>query len=121
MGQCLFRLNQIVCIDQPQLNIPWFNDRFALEVVVPGKHLISLEPAKDDSFDILDMRRHWQTRHTVFDHVESNLTTILGGREYLQKLTVSPYFHEIGREVVGVIIEIPIEVLFRFRMYPTTG
>ncbi|CAF1511761.1 unnamed protein product [Adineta ricciae] len=100
LGQSLFRLNQIVCIDQPQLNIPWFNDRFGLEVVVPGKRFVSIEPDKDDSFGILDMRRHWQTRHTVFDHVESNLTTILGGREYLQKLTVSPYFHEIDFECI---------------------
>lgn len=37
LGQPLFRLNQIVCIDHPQLNIPWFNDRFGLEVALPGK------------------------------------------------------------------------------------
>ena len=34
--QSLFRLNQIVCIDYPELNIPWFNDQFGLEVVIPG-------------------------------------------------------------------------------------
>ncbi|UJR21975.1 hypothetical protein I4U23_025043 [Adineta vaga] len=82
LSQPLFRLNQIVCIDQPELNIPWFNDRFGLETAVP------------------DMRRHWQTRHTTFDHVESNLTTILGGKEYLQVHTVSPYFHEIDFECI---------------------
>lgn len=42
------------------------------------------------------MRRHWMLRHTTFDHIESNLTTILGGKEYLQTHTLSPYFHEIG-------------------------
>lgn len=36
LGQPLFRLNQMVCIDHPQLNIPWFNDRFGLEVALPG-------------------------------------------------------------------------------------
>ena len=44
----------------------------------------------------IDMRRHWMVRHTTFDHIESNLTTILGGKEYLQTHTLSPYFHEIG-------------------------
>ncbi len=42
------------------------------------------------------MRRHWMIRHATYDHIESNLTTILGGKEYLQTHTVSPYFHEIG-------------------------
>jgi len=37
LGQPLFRLNQIVCIDYPHLNIPWFNDRFGLESALPGK------------------------------------------------------------------------------------
>jgi hypothetical protein len=37
LGQPLFRLNQIVCIDHPELNIPWFNDRFGLEIAVPGR------------------------------------------------------------------------------------
>jgi hypothetical protein len=36
LGQPLFRLNQIVRIDHPQLNIPWFNDRFGLEIALPG-------------------------------------------------------------------------------------
>ncbi|CAF3102339.1 unnamed protein product [Rotaria sp. Silwood2] len=39
LGQPLFRLNQIVCIDHPQLNIPWFNDRFGLESALPGNIL----------------------------------------------------------------------------------
>jgi hypothetical protein len=38
LSQALFRLNQMVCIDHPNLNIPWFNDRFGSEVAVPGKH-----------------------------------------------------------------------------------
>lgn len=37
IGQPLFRLNQIVSIDHPELNIPWFNDRFGLEVAIPGR------------------------------------------------------------------------------------
>ena len=37
IGQSLFRLNQIVSIDHPELNIPWFNDRFGLEVAIPGR------------------------------------------------------------------------------------
>ncbi len=41
LGQPLFRLNQIVCIDHPQLNIPWFNDRFGLEVAIPGNSINS--------------------------------------------------------------------------------
>ncbi|CAF3806570.1 unnamed protein product [Adineta steineri] len=82
LGQPLFRLNQIVCIDHPQLNIPWFNDRFGLDVALP------------------EMRRHWLLRHTTFDHIESNLATILGGKEYLQTHTLSPYFHEIDFECI---------------------
>lgn len=39
LSQPLFRLNQIVCIDHPELNIPWFNDQFGLEVAVPGRIL----------------------------------------------------------------------------------
>jgi len=45
------------------------------------------------------MRRHWMIRHATYDQIESNLTTILGGKEYLQTHTVSPYFHEIGRKI----------------------
>ncbi|CAM2726441.1 unnamed protein product [Rotaria socialis] len=82
LGQPLFRLNQIVCIDHPQLNIPWFNDRFGFEVVLP------------------DTRRHWMARNTTFDHIESNLTTMLGGKQYLQIHTFSPYFHEIDFECI---------------------
>lgn len=37
LRQPLFRLNQIVCIDYPDLNIPWFNDRFGLDNAVPGE------------------------------------------------------------------------------------
>ena len=37
LGQPLFRLNQIVCIDHPHLNIPWFNDRFGMEMALPGE------------------------------------------------------------------------------------
>ena len=48
----------------------------------------------------IDMRRHWMVRHTTFDHIESNLTTILGGKEYLQTHTLSPYFHEIGMRFI---------------------
>lgn len=40
LAQPLFRLNQIVCIDQPQLNIPWFNDRFGQEVIIPGTRIL---------------------------------------------------------------------------------
>ena len=36
-GQPLFRLNQIVTIDYPELNIPWFNDQFALDFVLSGE------------------------------------------------------------------------------------
>lgn len=36
LGQVLFRLNQIMSIDHPQMNIPWFNDRFGAEVALPG-------------------------------------------------------------------------------------
>ena len=43
------------------------------------------------------MRRHWMVRHANFDQIESNLTTILGGKEFLQSHTHSPYFHEIGK------------------------
>ncbi|CAF1129640.1 unnamed protein product [Rotaria sordida] len=82
LGQPLFRLNQIVCIDHPQLNIPWFNDRFGLEIALP------------------DMRRHWMIRNTTFDYIESNLTTMLGGKKYLQTHTLSPYFHEIDFECI---------------------
>ncbi|CAF3668501.1 unnamed protein product [Rotaria sp. Silwood1] len=82
LGQPLFRLNQIVCIDHPQLNIPWFNDRFGLEIALP------------------DMRRHWMIRNATFDHIESNLTTMLGGKKYLQTHTLSPYFHEIDFECI---------------------
>ncbi|CAF3421332.1 unnamed protein product [Rotaria socialis] len=39
LGQPLFRLNQIVCIDHPQLNIPWFNDRFGLEIALRGNFI----------------------------------------------------------------------------------
>lgn len=45
---------------------------------------------------LIDMRRHWNIRQTMFDQVESNLTTILGGKDYIQTHTLSPYFHEIG-------------------------
>ena len=45
---------------------------------------------------IIDMRRYWMTRQATFDQIESNLTTLLGGKEYLQTHTLSPYFHEIG-------------------------
>ena len=38
------------------------------------------------------------SRYSVFEQVESNLTTMLGGRDYVQTHTLSPYFHEIGRE-----------------------
>jgi hypothetical protein len=51
------------------------------------------------------MRRHWMIRHATYDHIESNLTTILGGKEYLQTHTVSPYFHEIGRNMIFAIFE----------------
>ena len=102
LGQPLFRLNQIVCIDYPELNIPWFNDRFGLENAVPGKDKLQRRQ-QDDQQEIclLDMRRHWMTRQPTFDQIESNLTTLLGGKEYLQTHTLSPYFHEIGtRNVV---------------------
>ena len=46
------------------------------------------------------MRRHWTVRHATFDHIESNLTTMLGGKEYLQVHTLSPYFHEIGMRII---------------------
>lgn len=36
LGQLLFRLNQIMSIDYPQSNVPWFNDRFGLDVALPG-------------------------------------------------------------------------------------
>ncbi|CAF4298151.1 unnamed protein product [Rotaria magnacalcarata] len=45
------------------------------------------------------MRRHWMVRNATFDHIESNLTTMLGGKQYLQIHTLSPYFHEIGVNV----------------------
>ena len=51
------------------------------------------------SNSLLDMRRHWTLRQTAFDQIESNLTTLLGGKENLQTHTLSPYFHEIGRKI----------------------
>jgi hypothetical protein len=53
---------------------------------------------KVKSFIYLDMRRYWMIRHATYDQIESNLTTIFGGKEYLQTHTLSPYFHEIGKE-----------------------
>jgi hypothetical protein len=50
LGQPLFRLNQIVCIDYPELNIPWFNDRFGLEITVPGRILIEQKNRIKKSF-----------------------------------------------------------------------
>jgi len=47
---------------------------------------------------LIDMRRYRMIRHATYDQIESNLTTILGGKEYLQTHTISPYFHEIGRK-----------------------
>lgn len=46
------------------------------------------------------MRRHRMIRQATFDHIESNLTTILGGKEYVQTHTLSPYFHEIGKKKI---------------------
>jgi hypothetical protein len=45
----------------------------------------------------VDMRRHWSARNSTFEQVESALTMILGGKEYLKTHTLSPYFHGIGR------------------------
>ena len=64
------------------------------------------------------MRRHWLTRHATFDQIESNLTTIVGGKEYLQTHTLSPYFHEIGKDR-NLRFYILLKLLFRFRMYST--
>jgi hypothetical protein len=60
------------------------------------------------------MRRHWMIRHSTYDHIESNLTTILGGKEYLQTHTLSPYFHEIGMNILLLILIIVFYLLFRF-------
>ncbi len=99
LGQPLFRLNQIVCIDHPELNIPWFNDRFGLEMALPGRGLTEKSRGKDILF-LVDMRRYRMIRQTTFEHIESNLMTILGGKEYLRSHTISPYFHEIGKKMI---------------------
>jgi hypothetical protein len=100
LGQPLFRLNQIVCIDHPELNIPWFNDRFGLEMVLPGRGLTEKSRGNDILF-LVDMRRYRMIRQATFEHIESNLMTILGGKDYLRSHTVSPYFHEIGKKMIS--------------------
>lgn len=50
------------------------------------------------------MRRHWMLRNSTFDHIESNLTTMLGGKQYLQTHTLSPYFHEIGMTCQSIVL-----------------
>ncbi|CAF0819848.1 unnamed protein product [Didymodactylos carnosus] len=79
LRQPLFRLNQILSIDHPALEIPWFNDRFGLDVIVP------------------EARRR-NVRYPMYEQVEAILTTILGSKDHFLTRSFSPYFHEIDFE-----------------------
>lgn len=128
IGQPLFRLNQIISIDYPDLNIPWFNDQYALDFALPGLSTFHQAILLGQSFYFIlivlgrltDMRRHWTMRHNTFEQIESSLTNILGGKEFIQRHSLSPYFHEIGKSK-NKHYSSYFCCSFRFRMYSPFG
>ncbi len=72
----LFRLNRTVCLKYPEYGVPWFHEKYCLE-----------------------MQRHWVAPTAVapvIDDIYQHLCKAAGGREYVGVDVCSPYFFSLG-------------------------
>lgn len=81
--QELMAVNRALCLDYPQLQVPWFHDQYCQQLqrrtaaALPG---IASSP----------VRRH----------IHKVLSEVLGGADYTRALVVTPYFYTIDFECV---------------------
>ncbi|XP_009948836.1 PREDICTED: FAST kinase domain-containing protein 1 [Leptosomus discolor] len=74
----LMKLNRAVCLECPELHIPWFHEHYCQQVF------------RNSSSRINPLRQH----------VHRMLTEILGGSRYIRLCVLTPYYYEIEFECV---------------------
>ncbi|NXN74751.1 FAKD1 protein, partial [Himantopus himantopus] len=74
----LMKLNRAVCLECPELHIPWFHEHYCQRV----------------------FRNSNSRRNPLRQHVHRMLTEILGGSNYARISVLTPYYYEIDFECV---------------------
>ncbi|NWV00804.1 FAKD1 protein, partial [Upupa epops] len=75
---CLMKLNRAVCLECPELHIPWFHEHYSQHVFENGSSCIN----------------------PLRQHVHRLLSEILGGSQYARISVLTPYYYEIDFECV---------------------
>ncbi|XP_064019563.1 FAST kinase domain-containing protein 1, mitochondrial [Pogoniulus pusillus] len=75
---CLMKLNRAVCLECPELHIPWFHEHYCQQVF------------RNSSSRINPLRQH----------VHRLLTELLGGSHYARVAVLTPYYYEIDFECI---------------------